>query len=302
MSTLQIPPSELILNKDGSVYHLNLLPKHLASTVITVGDPDRVDLVASYFDSIEYTVQKREFRTITGYYKSKKITIISTGIGTDNIDIVLNELDALINIDLLNRSVKKEHTRLDIIRIGTSGAIQTDIPLDSFLLSKTAIGLDALLHFYDSKHIQNIPFAEAFVKHMSWALEKSVPYVIACNKSLASYFESKHVLKGCTATNIGFYAPQGRSLRLGNSDKQMNQNLESFRFPTKQIEGHENRITNLEMETAGIYGLSTLLGHRAISLNAILANRALTSFSTQAEKTIRSLIEFTLERIISIEN
>ena len=302
MATLPIPPSELILNKDGSVYHLNLLPKHLAPTIITVGDPDRVDLVASYFDSIEYTVHKREFRTITGYYKGKRITVISTGIGTDNIDIVLNELDALVNIDLINRSVKKEHTSLDIIRIGTSGAIQADIPLDSFLLSKIAIGLDALLHFYDSKHIQSIPSAEAFIKHMSWSSEKSVPYVISCNESLASFFESENVLKGCTATNIGFYAPQGRSLRLDTSDKEMNQKLESFRFPTNQADDHENRITNLEMETAGIYGLSSLLGHKAISLNAILANRALTNFSTQAEKTIRSLIEFTLERIITIEN
>ena len=300
MATLPIPPSELILNKDGSVYHLNLLPKHLAPTVITVGDSDRVDLVASYFDKIEHTIQKREFRTITGYYKGKRITVISTGIGTDNIDIVLNELDALVNIDLINCKVKKEHTTLDIIRVGTSGAIQQNIPLDSFLLSETAIGLDALLHFYNSKHIQNIPFAKAFIKHMNWSLDKSTPYMVSCSESLASHFKSKNILKGCTVTNVGFYAPQGRSLRLETSDKEMNQKLKTFRFPTDKAD--QNVITNLEMETAGIYGLANLLGHRAVSLNAILANRALTSFSLQPEKTIRSLVKFTLERVITIEN
>lgn len=292
---MYIPSSELILNPDGSVYHLNLLPEQIASTIITVGDPDRVDTVAAYFDTVECTVHKREFKTITGSYNGKRITVISTGIGTDNIDIVLNELDALVNIDLDKRVIKPKHTPLDIIRIGTSGAIQKDIPVDSFLLSKTAIGLDALLHFYKSDHIQNHDFQKAFVTHMEWSQDKSTPYVVSCNTELAAHFESDVMLQGCTATNVGFYAPQGRKLRLETSDTKMNSKLESFRF-------RESVVTNLEMETAGIYGLASLLGHRAISLNAILANRALKTFSEQPEKTTKALIEYVLERIITLEN
>lgn len=300
MTTPQIPASELILNEDGSVYHLNLLPHQIATTIITVGDPDRVTLVTSYFDTIECTIHKREFKTVTGRYKGKRITVISTGIGTDNIDIVLNELDALVNIDLQKRTLKETHTELDIIRIGTSGAIQKDIPINSFLLSETAIGLDALLHFYDSKHIQNNAVAKAFISHTQWAKEKSTPYVVSCNEALASYFNDKRIIKGCTATNIGFYAPQGRRLRLNTSDSTMNNKLESFRFLSGELAGHESRITNLEMETAGIYGLAALLGHRAISLNAILANRALKTFSTTSEETVSSLVQFALNRIIII--
>lgn len=295
MSTSQIPPSELILNADGSVYHLNLLPEHIATTIITVGDPDRVDAITSYFDSIECTIHKREFKTVTGSYKGKRLTVISTGIGTDNIDIVLNELDALVNIDLATRNQKETLTSLDIIRIGTSGAIQRDIPVDSFLMSKMAIGLDALLHFYDSTHIQDVDFQKAFVNHMNWSRDKSKPYLVSCDSDLAAHFMSPAMIEGCTATNIGFYAPQGRKLRLDTSDNEMNNKLESFRF-------RESKITNLEMETSGIYGLAKLLGHRAISLNAILANRALKTFSSQAEKTTRALIEYTLERIITLEN
>lgn len=293
MSTTQILPSELILNPDGSVYHLNLLPEHLAPTIITVGDPDRVDLVASYLDAITYQIHKREFKTVTGTYNGKLITIISTGIGTDNIDIVLNELDALVNINLDTRTIKKEHTALNIIRIGTSGAIQNDIPVDSFLLSKTAIGLDALLHFYDSAAIVDKDFSDAFVKHMSWSKEKSTPYVVSCDSSLAAHFMSDAMLEGCTATNIGFYAPQGRKLRLDTSDMEMKLKMESFRF-------RESVITNLEMETSGIYGLAKLLGHKAISLNAILANRSLKTFSTTPEKTTRALVEYALDRISTL--
>ncbi len=292
---MHIPSSELILNEDGSVYHLNLLPYQVAQTIITVGDPDRVDTVTAYFDTIECTVHKREFKTITGSYKGKRLTVISTGIGTDNIDIVLNELDALVNIDLERRTVKETHNTLDIIRIGTSGAIQKDIPIDSFLISTTAVGLDALLHFYKSDHIQQKDFQEAFVNHMNWAKEKSEPYVIQGNQALLEHFSSEEVIRGCTATNIGFYAPQGRKLRLETSDDGMNSKLESFRF-------RESVITNLEMETAGIYGLSALMGHRAISLNAILANRALKTFSNQPAETTKALIEFALERIITLEN
>lgn len=288
-----IPASELILNPDGSMYHLHLRPEHLATTVITVGDPDRVDTVTAYFDTITHTVQRREFKTTTGVYKNKPITVISTGIGTDNIDIVFNELDALVNIDLETRKVKDTHTSLDIIRIGTSGAIQEHIPVDSFLLSDMAIGLDALLHFYDSKHIQHPEIQKAFVEHMDWAIQKSEPYIVSCDQELATTFYSDIVIKGVTATNIGFYGPQGRVLRLPTSDSNMNKKLGEFRF-------RESKITNLEMETAGIYGLAKLLGHRAVSLNAILANRATGDFSNQPSKTVDNLIQYTLERIATM--
>lgn len=296
--SMQISPSELILNPDGSVYHLNLLPRHIATTIITVGDPERVDLVTSHFDTIDYSIHKREFKTVTGVYKGKRLTVLSTGIGTDNIDIVLNELDALVNIDLKTRRVKKTHTSLNIIRIGTSGAIQADIPLDSFLLSKIAIGLDALLHFYKSESIQDREIQDAFVRHMQWHPSKSKPYVVACNRDLASHFLEATMIEGCTATNIGFYAPQGRKLRLETSDDGMNSKLESFRFRHSSAEHNQDGvITNLEMETSGIYGLSALLGHRAVSLNAILANRVLGTFSDKPLETINALIKYTLERI-----
>ena len=290
---MAIPASELILNPDGSIYHLHIRPEHVAPTVITVGDPDRVDTVTAYFDTITHTAQRREFKTTTGTYKGKAITVISTGIGTDNIDIVLNELDALVNIDLETRTVKETHTALDIIRIGTSGAIQEDIPVDSFLLSDMAIGLDALLHFYDSAHIQHPEIQQAFVKHMDWATQKSEPYVVTCDRDLASHFQSDELIKGFTATNIGFYGPQGRVLRLQTSDARMNQKLGEFRF-------RESKITNLEMETAGIYGLAKLLGHRAISLNVILANRVTGQFTTQSSTSIDRLIQYTLDRITAM--
>ena len=276
---MAIAPSELILNEDGSVYHLHLKPEDIAKTIITVGDPDRVNTVTKYFDTIRFTTQKREFKTTTGTYQGKEISVISTGIGTDNIDIVFNELDALVNIDLETREIKKQHTSLDIIRIGTSGAIQKDILVDSFLISKYAMGLDALLHFYDSKHIQHPEIQNAFTNHMNWASEKSSPYVVTCDDTLLQKFSSSNIIEGFTATNIGFYAPQGRVLRLNTSDSKMNKKLGAFRFRESKTK-KELCITNLEMETSGIYGLAKLLGHRAVSLNAILANRATQIFTS----------------------
>ena len=200
---MKIGSSELILNVDQSVYHLNLLPQDLADTVITVGDPDRVKRVSQFFDKIDLKKGKREFLTHTGWLNNKRISVISTGIGTDNIDIVLNELDALVNIDFETRTVKKDKTRLDIIRIGTSGAIQPDIPVDSFLISEYAIGLDSLLHFYDSLHIQHPEIQEAFLKHTKWLKEKSSPYVVAYDKDLGAQFVSDKMQLGFTATNVG---------------------------------------------------------------------------------------------------
>lgn len=297
---MPIAPSELILNPDGSVYHLHLRPQDIAHTIVTVGDPDRVDTVTALFDTIRFTTQKREFKTSTGTYKGKEISVISTGIGTDNIDIVFNELDALVNIDLETREIKDIHTRLDIVRIGTSGSIQPTIPVDSFLLSTLAIGLDALIHFYDSKHIQHPEIQKAFVQHMDWSEAKSTPYIVGCDSAFAKAFLSQDMQLGFTATNIGFYAPQGRVLRLATSDPDMNSKLASFQCTIPSSEATAPLpITNLEMETAGIYGMSKLLGHRAVSLNAILANRATNTFSSTPKATVERLIQYTLDCLVN---
>ncbi|MEZ4971189.1 MAG: nucleoside phosphorylase [Flavobacteriaceae bacterium] len=287
---MKIGSSELILNADHSVYHLNLFPKDLADIVITVGDPDRVSLVSRHFDEIELKKGKREFLTHTGWLNNKRISVISTGIGTDNIDIVLNELDALVNIDFETRTVKEDKTRLDIIRIGTSGAIQPNIPVDSFLLSEYAIGLDSLLHFYDSAHIQHPEMQQAFLEHTNWPKDRSAPYVVQYDKDLAAPFISDKIQLGFTATNVGFYGPQGRSLRLKLKDENMNTNLASFNFNNKHI-------TNMEMETSGIYGLAKLLGHRAVSLNCILANRSSGQFSSRPDGAMDELIKYALNKI-----
>lgn len=289
---MKLKASELIINNDGSIYHLNLLPEDLASTVITVGDPDRVYSVTKYFDTIEVSKQKREFKTETGYYKGKRITVISTGIGTDNIDIVFNELDALVNIDFKTRTIKSNHTSLDIIRIGTSGSIQNTIPIDSFLMSELAVGFDSLLHFYDSKHIQHKGISEAIVIQTNWSEDKSKPYVVSYDKKLGNKFKSDFVINGFTATNVGFYGPQSRILRLVLQDNQLNEKLANFSF-----EG--NKITNLEMETAGIYGLAKLLGHKAVSMNAILANRVTGDFSENPDKIVDDLIKYCLKKLVA---
>lgn len=289
---MTLQASEFILNEDGSIYHLNLLPSQLATTVITVGDPDRVNQITQHFDSIEHTVHKREFHTQTGIYKGKRISVISTGIGTDNIDIVLNELDALVNIDFETRTIKEQLTTLDIIRIGTSGSIQKDIPIDSFLVSETAVGFDSLLHFYKSQGVQELKFSECLITHLILPRENGIPYVVNADASLLSYFE-KDYFKGTTITNCGFYGPQGRVLRLPLNNPHLNERMASFNQMDKTI-------TNLEMETAGIYGLSKLLGHRAVSLNAIVANRATGEFSADPVATVDKLIVDALQKIASI--
>ncbi|WP_411767632.1 nucleoside phosphorylase [Winogradskyella sp. A3E31] len=288
---MSIAASELILNPDGSVYHLNLRPEHISNTIITVGDPDRVDSVTTYFDSVEFKIKKREFHTQTGTYKGKRITVISTGIGTDNIDIVLNELDALVNIDLKKRTVKDTLTTLDVIRIGTSGSIQKHIPINSFLISEYAVGFDSLLHYYQSDSVQEKDVTKALKEATSWDEFKSHPYVVSCSKELFNKLSSKHTFKGFTGTNVGFYGPQGRVLRLKLKDNKLNEKLAQFKYNNLQI-------TNLEMETAGIYGLSKLLGHNAISMNAILANRATGEFSENPSKLIEKLIVYTLNKLV----
>jgi len=264
----KIAPSELILNPDGSIYHLNLKPENVATNIIFVGDQNRVPKITTHFDSIEFETQKREFRTITGIYKGTRMSVISTGIGPDNIDIVMNELDALFNIDLETRTLKKEHISLNIVRIGTSGSLQSDIPVDSFVLAKYGLGFDGMLHSYDCEHILESDFEDAFIKHTNWSSRKARPYIVRNSEELEQKLASDKVFIGVTATAVGFYGPQGRVLRLALEDPKLNSKIDDFEF-------NGNRVTNLEMETSAIYGLSKLLGHNACSMNAIIANRAM---------------------------
>lgn len=283
--------SELILNPDGSVYHLNLKPENIANDIIFVGDQDRVASITNYFDSVEFSIQKREFKTETGMYKGKRLTVVSTGIGPDNIDIVLNELDALVNIDFTTKTVKPNLTSLNIVRVGTSGSLQADIPVDSLLMSAFAIGTDNMLRSYDLQNIQNQFIEKAFVNHTNWDLSKGLPYVVSADNDLLQRFKSDTVFEGITVTAPGFYGAQGRILRLPLQDAFLNDKIDSFEF-----EGL--KATNLEMETAAIYGLCKLLGHKTLSLNAIVANRKNGTFSADPYKTIDELIRFALNKII----
>ena len=285
-----IKSSELILNPDGSVYHINLRPEHIAHDIIFVGDQNRVEKITQFFDKIEYSTQKREFKTQTGFYKGKRLSVISTGIGPDNIDIVINELDALVNIDLETRRPKDELTSLNIIRIGTSGSLQPEIPVDSFVLSKYGLGLDNMLRSYLLDGVSISEIENAFVNHTNWDARKGRPYVTACSEKLENMIAGEQMHKGITATAGGFYGPQGRVLRLGIQDEALNGKMDNFTFG-------DTKITNLEMETAAIYGLSALLGHNALSLNAIIANRANGTFSDDPYKAVDALITYTLDKI-----
>ncbi|WP_298263058.1 nucleoside phosphorylase [uncultured Lutibacter sp.] len=286
----KIAASELILNPDGSIYHLNLRPENIASNIIFVGDQNRVPKVSKHFDSIEFETQKREFRTITGTYKGKRISVISTGIGPDNIDIVMNELDALVNIDLETRTVKKEHTKLHIVRIGTSGSLQSYITVDSFVLAKYGLGFDGMLHAYDCKSILETELEDAFIEHTGYSPRKSRPYIVKNSDVLETKLLSDKVFSGVTATAGGFYGPQGRVLRLAIQDPKLNSKIDNFEF-------NGIKITNLEMETSAIYGLAKLLGHEACSMNAIIANRANGTFSEDPYKPIEELIIYTLNKL-----
>ena len=287
---MPIKNSELILNPDGSIYHLNLKPENISNTIIFVGDQDRVEKVTKHFDTIEFETQKREFKTQTGTYKGKRITVISTGIGPDNIDIVLNELDALVNIDLVTRKPKETLTSLDIIRIGTSGSLQKDIPVDSVLLSAYALDINGMLHAYQIQSISDSKIENAFMHQTNWSPLKARPIVIKNSEALEKRFKSEQTYTGLTATAGGFYGPQGRVLRLPLQDANLNNKIDSFSFDGISV-------TNLEMETSAIYGLSKLLGHNAVSLNAIIANRANGTFSENPKKIVENLIIYTLDRI-----
>ena len=281
--------SDLVINPDGSIYHLNLLPEDLADTVITVGDLDRVSEVSKYFDSIEIKKGKREFITHTGYIGKKRITVISTGIGTDNIDIVFNELDALVNIDFESRTIKDKLTSLDIIRVGTSGAIQKDIPMGTILASTFGLGFDSLMQYYTHENTaEERQILTAFQDVFS---EKKAiqPYLTAADDWLLQTI-GKDMVHGITATAPGFYAPQGRQLRAKNAVPNFITQLNSF--AQKQ-----HRISNLEMETAGIYALAKVLGHKALSVNAILASRVNFEFSSNPTEIVEKAIKIVLERV-----
>lgn len=285
----KISETDLILNPDGSVYHLNILPDDLAETVITVGDPDRVSSVSKHFDKIEIKKGKREFITHTGTIGHKRITVISTGIGTDNIDIVLNELDALVNIDFNTRVVNSNLKSLNIIRIGTSGAVQEDIPVGTIMVSEFGLGLDALMNYYAlSTPGDEHSLLEAVKNHFKH-IKGINPYLTPADKTLLETV-GKGLPRGITVTAPGFYAPQGRQVRAANSVPELIKDISSF-----ESEGH--RITNLEMETAGIYALANVLGHRALSVNAILASRVKFEFSTNPSEVVDKAIELVLSRL-----
>ncbi|AVR46378.1 phosphorylase [Christiangramia fulva] len=289
---MTILASELILNPDGSIYHLGIKPEDLADTVIVVGDPGRVPTISRHFNKIEIKKNKREFCTHTGFYKSKRITVMSTGMGTDNIDIAFTELDALKNINFSTRRIKEEQSSLEIIRIGTTGSLQKNIPVDSFVASEYGLGLDGLMHFYNSEHIFEKEIADEFVRQTGWSTKKAYPYVVKGDGSLLEKFMSPEVNKGLTATNCGFYGPQGRVLRLGIPDPDMNDKIAAFSFQNKVV-------TNFEMETSAIYGMSKLLGHRALSMNAVIANRATGNFSSDPKKVVANLVNYCLEKLAS---
>ncbi len=288
-----IPSSELIINEDGSIFHLHLLPEQLADKIILVGDPDRVKLVASNFDTIECEVANREFRTITGTYQGKRISVISTGIGCDNIDIVMNEIDALANIDFTSRTVNPQLKSLEIVRIGTCGGLQPHCPVGTFIASETSIGFDGLLNFYEGRNqVCDLDFEADFMRHMNWKGNQCIPYpyVIHANASLTERIAQADMVRGVTIACGGFYGPQGRTLRLPLADPQQNDKIMSFKRG-------EQVITNFEMESSAIAGLSALLGHKALTVCMVIANRVAHEANTGYRNTINTLIQLVLQRI-----
>ena len=287
------PASQLIINGDGSAFHLHLRPEHLADKVILVGDQDRVNIVASFFDegSIECDIQSREFHTITGKFHGKRVTCLSTGIGTDNIDIVMNELDALANIDFETRTEKPEHRTLEIVRIGTCGAMQEDIPLGAFLASQKSIGFDGVLAFYDGRdRLSDLGFEKALTEFIGYPKKAAVPYIVPANVELIDRVASTDMYRGCTIAANGFYGPQGRVLRCDLAVPDINTKLTQFRY-----EGQ--RITNYEMEGSAIAGLALLMGHKAMTVCCVIAQRKAEAANTDYKPRIKELVKTVLERI-----
>lgn len=290
------PPSELIINEDGSVFHLHLCPEQLADKVILVGDPGRVATVAAHFDSKECEVSSREFHSITGSYNGKRITVLSTGIGCDNIDIVMNELDALANIDFTTRTELPEHRTLTIVRIGTCGGMQPETPIGTFVASVKSIGFDGLLNYYAGRNdVCDLDLEDAFKQHMSWSPLKPAPYVANADAELIDRVAGNDMVRGITISCGGFYGPQGRQIRLRIQDPDQNKKVESFRYTTP--EGTELKVCNFEMESSALAGLSSLLGHKAMTCCMVIANRYAQEMNTEYKNTIDTLIQLVLERI-----
>lgn len=283
-----IAETELILTPENKIYHLNLSKDEIANDIILVGDPDRVSIISNKFDSIEHKIQNREFVTHTGILNGKRISVIATGIGPDNIDIVVNELDALVNIDFKTRTINKKKKTLNLIRLGTSGALQKDIEVDSFLVSSFGLGLDNIAHFYESEEIIEQEMSSKYKQHANWPENLSNPYIVKASDNLLSLFPD--VKKGITATAPGFYGPQGRTLRLNPSITNLHEKMESFKYK-------ENRITNFEMETSALYYLGQSLGHNTLTICAIIANRLTKEYSKDYKKTVEKMIDLVLKRI-----
>ncbi len=283
-----IAETELILTPENKIYHLNLSKNEIADNIILVGDPQRVSIISNKFDSIEHKTQNREFVTHTGILNGKRISAIATGIGPDNIDIAINELDALVNINFKTRTINKKKKTLNFFRLGTSGALQDDIEVDSFLVSSFGLGLDNIAHFYESKEIIEHEMSRKYKQHASWPENLSNPYIVKASDKLLSIFPD--IRKGITATSPGFYGPQGRTLRLNPYITNLHEKMESFNY-------NENKITNFEMETSALYYLGRSLGHNTLTICAIIANRLTKEYSKDYKKTVDKMIDLVLKRI-----
>ncbi|GHT34645.1 phosphorylase [Bacteroidia bacterium] len=286
-----IPPSELIINEDGSAFHLHLKPEYLADKVILVGDPDRVSTIADYFDTRECAVSSREFHSITGSYKGKRLSIVSHGIGTDNIDIVLTELDALANIDFVSRTVKPEFRQLTLVRIGTSGGLQPFVPIGTYVAAEKSIGFDGVVYFYrQNEEVRDKAFEAELLTQLSWKPTRTLPYVVAADASLLEQITKNDIIRGVTIAANGFYGPQGREVRLPLTDPDLNNKIEAFEYQGK-------KITNYEMESSSLAGLAAMMGHRALTVCCIIAGRVAQDMNTSYKGSLTGLIETVLERI-----
>ncbi|GAD05032.1 phosphorylase [Porphyromonas crevioricanis] len=286
-----IPASELIINSDGSVFHLHIKPEQLADKVFLVGDPARVDMVAKRFDSIECNVSSREFHTITGTYKGKRITVLSHGIGTDNIDIVLNELDALANIDFQTREVKDSFRQLTLVRVGTSGGLQDNTTIGTYVAASKSIGFDGVMYFYgNTEQIRDLAFEKELLRQLDWQLDGLKPYVVSSDEGLVDQICQDDVLRGVTIAANGFYGPQGRKLRIELKDSELNKKIQAFDYDGK-------RITNFEMESSSLAGLAALMGHRGMTVCCIIAGRKNEKMNTDYKSSLENLIDMVLDRI-----
>jgi len=286
-----IQHSELIINPDGTIFHLHTKKEDLAKTILLVGDPGRCEMIAGFFDKVDFSVKNREFETITGWYKNIHISVISTGIGTDNIDIVVNELDALFNIDIETREIKKEKTTLNLIRVGTSGSLDEKIPVNSYVISEKSIGFDGLINFYANRNeVSDLEFEKAFIEHMNWSDLLAKPYVVNCSDKLLNQIRDKETINGINISSPGFYGPQGRVLRLQLADPAMNEKIESFNY-------RNHKITNYEMESSAIYGLSRLMGHEALTICLIIANRVTGEANENYYPEMHNMIKYLLDKL-----